>query len=105
MSSDDFRSPSPRRVSLLAALLDVQFERRLTLVLVRWVYVGSLVVVGFGALFGLLWVWSLSTWLGGAMWLAAPVLVEAGLVMIFIVRIFCECVLSWLPADLASHEP
>jgi hypothetical protein len=86
----------------MAVLLDVRFERRVTPVLVRWVYLGSFVVVGFGTLFGLLWVWSLSTWLGGAMWLAAPVLIAAGLVVLLIVRIFCEWVLdqfSTVPAD------
>jgi hypothetical protein len=86
----------------VAALLDVRFEHRVTLVLVPWVYLGSLVVVGFGTLFGLLWVWSLSTWLGGAMWLAAPVLIAAGLVLLLIVRIFCEWVLSRFPAAPAD---
>jgi hypothetical protein len=99
MQSDDFRSASPRRVSPVAALFDVRFERRVAPVLVRWVYLGSLVAVGFGILFGLLWVWSLSTWLGGAMWLGAPVLIAAGLVVLLIVRIFCEWVLGqFLPA-------
>lgn len=44
----------PRRDSFIAALLDVKFERRVTPILVRWLYVLALVVIGFGTLFGLL---------------------------------------------------
>lgn len=51
----------PRRDSLIAALLDVNFERRVTPILVRWLYVLALVVIGFGTLFGLLWVWSFAS--------------------------------------------
>ncbi|WP_420830912.1 DUF4282 domain-containing protein [Actinomadura graeca] len=85
---------APRRPSLLAALVDVKFERAVTPLLVRWVYLGTLVVVGFGVVFGLLWVWSLATWMGGALWLAAPIVLGWGLVTLLTVRITCEWTLT-----------
>jgi len=87
---DQHNRPS-RRDSLVAALLDVKFERRVTPVLVRWVYVLALGVIGFGTLFGLLWVWWFASWMGGwAWWLAAPIVVGLGLVALLVVRIICE---------------
>jgi hypothetical protein len=43
-----------RRDSLVGALLDLTFERRVPPILVRWLYALALVVIGFGTLFGLL---------------------------------------------------
>jgi hypothetical protein len=62
----------------------VNSERQVTPILVRWVYVG---MVGYGALFGLLQVWSLATWTSVDLqvgtqegsWAAAAAMVEAGL--------------------------
>ncbi|WP_344279431.1 DUF4282 domain-containing protein [Actinomadura napierensis] len=84
----------PRRDSLIAALLDVKFERRVTPILVRWLYVLALVVIGFGTLFALLWVWSLASWMGWAMWLAAPIVVGLGLAVLLVIRIICERIIS-----------
>jgi hypothetical protein len=84
----------PRPDSLIAALLDVKFERRVTPILVRWLYVLALVVIGFGTLFGLLWVWSFASWMGWAMWLAAPIVVGLGLAVLLVVRIICEHIIS-----------
>lgn len=47
----------PERAGLvltLALLFDVRFERRFAPVLVRWLYVGSLALIGSVTLFGLL---------------------------------------------------
>lgn len=84
----------PRRDSFMAALLDVKFERRVTPILVRWLYVLALVVIGFATLFGLLWVWSFASWMGWAMWLAAPIVVGLGLAVLLVVRITCEHVIA-----------
>lgn len=78
----------------MAALLDLRFERRAPPILVRWVYLAALVVVGFGVLFGLLWVWSFASWMGAAIWLAAPIVIGLGLVVLLVVRIACERVLA-----------
>ncbi|MCP2340592.1 hypothetical protein [Actinomadura rupiterrae] len=64
--------------------------------LVRWVYLGTLAVVALGELFSLLWVWALAEWIGAAMWLAAPVLLGVGLVVVLAVRIACERTLAKL---------
>jgi hypothetical protein len=93
MPSDEYNR-APHRPGLLAALADVKFERAVTPLLVRWVYLGALVVVGFGTIFGLLWVWSLATWMGGALWVAAPIVLGAGLVTLLTVRIACEWTLT-----------
>ncbi|WP_425547542.1 DUF4282 domain-containing protein [Actinomadura vinacea] len=93
MPPDD-RARSARPASLLAALSDLKFERQVTPILVRWVYVGALGVVGLGILFGLLLVWSLASWMGWGMWLAAPIVVGAGLIAVLVVRIGCEWVLA-----------
>jgi hypothetical protein len=50
-----------RRDSFVGALLDLTFERRATPIVVSWLYALALVVIGFGTLFGLLWVWSFAT--------------------------------------------
>jgi hypothetical protein len=34
--------------------------------------------------------WSLATWMGWAMWLAAPIVVGMGLITLLVVRIACE---------------
>jgi hypothetical protein len=96
----------PRRDSVVAGLLDLKFERQVTPILVRWVYLCALVVVAFGTLFGLLWVWSFATWLGAAIWLAAPVVVALGLVVLLSVRIVCERVIvSYWRALPRPHPP
>src|SRR5690242_2910002 len=79
--------PSPARPPVL---LDLKFERRLTPVLVRWIYLGSILIATVAVVFGLLWIWSFSTWLGAAMWLAAPILIGSALLSVIVVRIFCE---------------
>ncbi|WP_026414869.1 hypothetical protein [Actinomadura oligospora] len=64
--------------------------------LVRWVYLGTLTFVAFGEVFSLLWLWALASWIGAAMWLAAPVLLGVGLVLVLAVRIACERTLAQL---------
>jgi hypothetical protein len=94
MLPPDQHNRSREGSSLVAALLDVKFERQVTPILVRWVYLAALVVVGFGVLFGLLWVWSFASWMGAAIWLAAPIVIGLGLVVLLVVRIACERVLA-----------
>ncbi|GAA2456934.1 hypothetical protein GCM10010191_90610 [Actinomadura vinacea] len=94
MVPPDQHNRSRERSSLVAALLDLKFERQVTPILVRWVYLAALVVVAFGVLFALLWVWSFASWMGAAVWLAAPVVVGLGLVVLLVVRIACERVLA-----------
>jgi hypothetical protein len=53
--------------SKLAALLDTRLERRLGPVLVRWLYVGSLVLIAAVTLFAMLMSWWLASWAGGAL--------------------------------------
>ncbi|WP_165495415.1 DUF4282 domain-containing protein [Actinomadura roseirufa] len=79
---------------MAGTLLDLKFERRVTPILVRWVYAFALVVIVFGTLFALLWIWSFAVWLGWAMWLAAPVVIGFGVASLLVVRIFCEYVIS-----------
>ncbi|MFF4242690.1 hypothetical protein ACFYYL_43075 [Actinomadura geliboluensis] len=57
----------------------------MTPILVRWLYVLALVVITFGTLFGLLWVWSFASWMGWAMWLATPIIVGLGLAVLLVV--------------------
>jgi hypothetical protein len=45
----------------LAFRLDVRFENRFAPVLVRWLYVGSLTLIGSVTLFGLLMSWWLAS--------------------------------------------
>jgi hypothetical protein len=52
--------------SKLAALLDIRLERRLGPVLVRWLYVGSLVLIAAVTLFAMLMSWWLASWAGWA---------------------------------------
>jgi hypothetical protein len=55
----------PRSASLalkLVLLLGVQFERRFAPILVRWLYVGPLVLIGAVTLFGLFMAWWLTSW-------------------------------------------
>ncbi|MDL4776364.1 hypothetical protein [Actinomadura xylanilytica] len=87
------QSRPPRRSSLPAALLDLRFEQHVTPILVKWIYAGVLAVVGFGVLFGLLWVWSLAVWIGWAMWLAAPIVLGLGLIALLTARVACERVM------------
>ncbi|MBO2440304.1 DUF4282 domain-containing protein [Actinomadura nitritigenes] len=94
MMPPDEYNHAPHRPGLFAALVDVKFERAVTPLLVRWIYLGALVMVGFGIIFGLLWVWSLATWMGVALWLAAPIVLGAGLVTLLTVRIACEWTLT-----------
>ncbi|WP_173096752.1 DUF4282 domain-containing protein [Actinomadura verrucosospora] len=70
----------------------MKFERRVTPILVRWLYVLALVVIASGTVFGLLWVWSFASWMGWAMWLAAPIVV--GLAVLLVVRIICEHIIA-----------
>jgi hypothetical protein len=44
----------------LALLLDIRLERRFAPLLVRWLYVGSLALIGAVTLFGLLMSWWLA---------------------------------------------
>jgi hypothetical protein len=48
--------------SKLAALLDIRLERRLGSVLVRWLYLGSLVLIAAVTLFAMLMSWWLASW-------------------------------------------
>ncbi|WP_245667929.1 DUF4282 domain-containing protein [Actinomadura macra] len=99
----DEHDNAPHRPGLFAALVDVKFERAVTPLLVRWVYLGALVIVVFGVVFCLLWVWSLATWMGGALWLAAPIVLGAGMVTLLIVRITCEWILTRFQCSWPSH--
>ncbi|MBW8485121.1 hypothetical protein K1Y72_22250 [Actinomadura sp. PM05-2] len=62
--------------------------------LIRWIYSCTLVLVVVSVLFGLLWVWALASWMGAAMWLAAPIVIGAGLITLLVVRVACERMIS-----------
>jgi hypothetical protein len=70
----------------LVLLLDVRFERRSAPVLVRWLYLGSLALIGAVTLFGLLMAWWLARWAGWGFWVGVPISTAGGLVWALGVR-------------------
>jgi Domain of unknown function (DUF4282) len=79
----------------LALLLDVRFERRFAPMLVRWLYVGSLVLIGAVTLFGLLMSWWLASWAGWGFWMGVPISTAGGLVWALGTRLVCEQLIRW----------
>jgi hypothetical protein len=79
----------------LALLFDVRLERRFAPVLVRWLYVGSLVLIGAMTLFGLLMSWWLASWAGWGFWIGVPISTAGGLVWALGARLACEQLIRW----------
>lgn len=96
----------PRSAGLalkLALLLDVRFERRFAPMLVRWLYIGSLALIGALTLFGLLMSWWLATWAGCGFWMGVPICIAGGLVGALGVRLVCEHLIRWAgPAPMGG---
>src|SRR2546423_1273329 len=83
----------PRRRPVVVDLFDVRFRYLVTPRLVGCLYVAALSFIGSATLFALLFLWSLTTWLGWGMWLFAPVIMAGGLVALLAARIALEWVL------------
>jgi hypothetical protein len=79
----------------LALLLDVRFEHRFAPMLVRWLYVGSLALIGFVTLFGLLMSWWLASWAGWGFWMGVPISTAGVLVWALGARLLCEQLIRW----------
>jgi hypothetical protein len=79
-----------RSCSKLAELLDVRLERRFAPVLVRWLYVGSLILIVTVTLFALLVSWWMASWAGWGFWLGVPISIAFGLVWALVARLVCE---------------
>lgn len=73
----------------LALRLDVRFEHRFAPVLVRWLYVGSLTLIGSVTLFGLLMSWWLASWAGWGFWMGVLISMAGGLVWALGARLVC----------------
>jgi hypothetical protein len=84
-----------RSSSRLAELLDVRLERRSAPVLVRWLYVGSLILIVTMTMFALLMSWWLASWAGWGFWLGVPISVASGVVWALIARLVCEQLIRW----------
>jgi hypothetical protein len=84
-----------RSLSRLAELLDVRLERRFAPVLVRWLYVGSLILIVAVTLFALLMSWWLASWAGWGFWLGVPISITSGLVWALVARLVCEQLIRW----------
>jgi hypothetical protein len=82
--------------SKLAALLDFRLERRIGPVLVRWLYVGSLLLIAAVTLFALLMSWWLASWAGWGFWMGVPISVAGGLVWALCARLVCEQLIRWI---------
>ena len=80
---------------LLVLFFVVWFERRFAPVLVRWLYVGSLVLIGAVTLFGLLMSWWLASWAGWGFWMGVPISTASGLVWALGARLVCEQLIRW----------
>ncbi|MBO2459239.1 DUF4282 domain-containing protein [Actinomadura violacea] len=78
---------------VLSGLVDLRFRRFVTPRLISVLYVVASLCVAFWALWALLLVWGLSTWMGGGWWWCAPVIIAAGIAGVLVVRIGCEWVL------------
>jgi hypothetical protein len=78
---------------VLSGLADIRFRRFITPRLISVLYVAVSACIGFGALFALLLVWSVASWMGGGWWWCAPVIIAAGVAGIVCARIGCEWVL------------
>lgn len=83
------------QVSNLAELLDLRLERRLAPALIRWLYVGSLVLVASVTLFALLISWWLASWAGWGFWMGIPISITFGLVWALAARLVCEQLTRW----------
>lgn len=81
--------------SKLTELLDIRFERRAAPMLVRWLYVGSLVLVVSVTLFAMLMSWWLASWAGWGFWMGIPISIASGLVWALTARLACEGLIHW----------
>jgi hypothetical protein len=73
--------------------------------LVRWLYVWSLIVITAVSLFGMLMSWWLASWAGWAFRLGIPICGAAGLVFSIAVRLVCEQLIRWPgPEAQPQHE-
>jgi hypothetical protein len=91
--------------SKLAILLDVRFQRRFAPLLVRWLYVGALVLIVAVTLFGLLMSWWLASWAGWGFWLGVPISITGGLVWGLGVRLVCEQLIRWTGPEPHPARP
>lgn len=93
--------PVPRRPGLVTALADTRFTVLATPMIIRWIYMGSVAVIGLATLFFFVlacWVATLRDgWIYGVIgMIAAP---GIGLILVLIARVACELAVSQFHAQ------
>lgn len=90
------QNPATRRPGVFKGLLDTRFDILVTPLLVRWIYICSVVTISMGTIFWFVFAWWVATWKDGWLWgllgmVSAPV---NGFILVLAVRVACEFVVT-----------